>query len=66
MFKQIDNLDEAGELWRAGVLYFKYVKGPEVFGWELDDSGPDYAQDAHFIPSKYYPEDYIYAILLED
>ena len=63
-FKIIEDLEQADELWRAGLLYFRSSRHDILQDdcWDLDGSYayPDSA------PSKYYPEDYVYAIQVEE
>ena len=63
-FKIIEDLEQADELWRAGLLYFQSSRHHilQDDAWNLDGSYayPDSA------PSKYYPEDYVYAIRVEE
>ena len=63
-FKIITDLEQADELWRAGLIYFQsamYDK-PNPYCWTLDVS----YDSPHSAPSKYYPEDYVYAIQVEE
>jgi len=63
-FKIITDLNQADELWREGLLYVQFTSSTEWHDdrWKLDCSQdcPDSA------PSKYFPEDYVYAIQVED
>ncbi len=63
MFKIIDDKQVADELWQAGVLYFQSIvpTGIDDRWWTLDES----MHSPHSAPSKYFPEEYAYAIRME-
>lgn len=63
-FKIIEDLEQADELWRSGLIYFQSSKNAifQDSWWNLDGS----YNSPHSAPSKYYPEDYVYAIQVED
>lgn len=63
-FKIIEDLEQADELWRAGLLYFQSSRRHilQDDAWNFDGS----YGSPHSAPSKYYPEDYVYAIQVED
>ena len=63
-FKIIEDLEQADELWRSGLIYFQAAKydKPNPYCWTLDTS----QGNPRSAPSKYYPEDYVYAIQVED
>lgn len=61
MFKIIEDLALADALWQAGVLYFQArMHGLREECWYLDES-----ENPLCAPSKYYPEEYAYAIRIE-
>lgn len=63
MYQIIEDLALADELWQAGVLYFQSVGHGKIDDrwWTLDES----MYSPHSAPSKYYPEEYAYAIRME-
>ena len=64
MYQIIEDLALADELWQAGVLYFQSIGSTGINDrwWTLDES----MHSPHSAPSKYYPEDYAYAIYIEE
>ena len=62
MYQIIEDLALADELWQAGVLYFQSsINGIDDSWWTLDES----MHSPHSAPSKYYPDQYAYAIRVE-
>lgn len=57
---------QADEYWRAGLIYFRrhmdYNYRGDDGGWLRD---ADQSRES-FAPTKYYPEEYEYAIYVED